>query len=69
MNVNNDTIKTIVVFFAISGFVMYVFHVQFKEQKLPKKIGGTDINGCRSSAGYMWCDMKKKCIRYWEESC
>ena len=27
------------------------------------------IHGCIPSAGYSWCEKKKKCIRPWEEKC
>lgn len=32
---------------------------------------GADVDeyGCKPSAGYSWCESKKKCIREWEESC
>lgn len=29
----------------------------------------TDEYGCKPSAGYSWCEYKKKCIREWEEPC
>jgi len=28
-----------------------------------------DENGCKSSAGYSWCEEKQKCLREWEEPC
>lgn len=28
-----------------------------------------DEHGCTPSAGYIWCEVKNKCIRTWEESC
>jgi len=28
-----------------------------------------DEHGCIGSAGYTWCEAKKKCIRSWEEKC
>jgi hypothetical protein len=28
-----------------------------------------DEHGCIGSAGYSWCEEKKKCLRSWEESC
>ena len=31
--------------------------------------GGTDGNGCLSSAGYTWCESSGKCLRLWEEGC
>ena len=31
--------------------------------------GGTDQNGCLTSAGYTWCAAKSKCLRTWEEPC
>lgn len=31
--------------------------------------GDKDAHGCIGSAGYTWCDEKKKCLRQWEESC
>lgn len=30
---------------------------------------GKDEHGCILSAGYSWCEEKKKCLRPWEESC
>jgi hypothetical protein len=41
----------------------------------PCSIGGTmvgndrDEHGCIGSAGYTWCEEKKKCLRSWEENC
>jgi len=33
-------------------------------------IGGQkDEHGCLVAAGYSWCEVKKKCLRTWEESC
>lgn len=35
-----------------------------------KLIGGDrDNGGCLVGAGYSWCEIKKKCLRSWEESC
>jgi hypothetical protein len=28
-----------------------------------------DSHGCKTSAGYSWCEEKQKCIRPWEENC
>lgn len=28
-----------------------------------------DRYGCINSAGYTWCEIKKKCLRLWEENC
>jgi hypothetical protein len=28
-----------------------------------------DEHGCVGSAGYQWCEVKKKCLRSWEEPC
>lgn len=28
-----------------------------------------DEHGCIGSAGYIWCDIKQKCLRIWEEDC
>ena len=28
-----------------------------------------DEHGCIGSAGYIWCDIKQKCLRVWEEDC
>ncbi len=34
------------------------------------KLGGDrDAHGCIPSAGYSWCESKKKCLRNWEEGC
>jgi hypothetical protein len=36
----------------------------------PELIGGDrDEHGCLGSAGYTWCEEKKKCLRTWEEEC
>jgi len=29
----------------------------------------SDSHGCKGSAGYSWCEEKKKCLRSWEENC
>lgn len=29
----------------------------------------SDEHGCKASAGYSWCEEKKKCLRVWEENC
>jgi hypothetical protein len=29
----------------------------------------TDEYGCKPSAGFTWCESKKKCIKEWEETC
>ena len=31
--------------------------------------GDRDEHGCIGSAGYTWCEPKKKCLREWEEPC
>jgi len=31
--------------------------------------GDRDEHGCIGSAGYQWCESKKKCLRTWEEDC
>lgn len=31
--------------------------------------GDRDAHGCIGSAGYSWCEIKKKCLRVWEEKC
>lgn len=31
--------------------------------------GDVDEHGCKGSAGYSWCESKKKCLRIWEEGC
>ena len=28
-----------------------------------------DSHGCIGSAGYVWCELKQKCLRSWEEKC
>ncbi|MDD4627881.1 MAG: hypothetical protein PHE68_00615 [Candidatus Peribacteraceae bacterium] len=36
----------------------------------PPIVGGDrDAHGCIGSAGYTWCEAKKKCLRVWEEEC
>lgn len=31
--------------------------------------GDEDEHGCKGSAGYSWCEAKKKCLRVFEEGC
>lgn len=31
--------------------------------------GDEDEHGCIGSAGYVWCEVKNKCVRPWEEPC
>jgi fibronectin type 3 domain-containing protein len=31
--------------------------------------GDTDEHGCKSSAGYVWCESLKECIKPWETDC
>jgi hypothetical protein len=31
--------------------------------------GDKDVHGCIPSAGYQWCEMKQKCLRWWIEPC
>jgi hypothetical protein len=39
-------------------------------QKQKPLLGGDkDKHGCIGSAGYTWCEAKKKCLRVWEEKC
>jgi hypothetical protein len=42
-----------------------------EEEKNPGNLVGNDQdeNGCKSSAGYSWCESKNKCLRTWEEPC
>ncbi|MFA6897487.1 MAG: hypothetical protein WCQ96_04355 [Patescibacteria group bacterium] len=43
-----------------------------RENEIPaQNIVGNDKDehGCIGSAGYTWCEAKKKCIRSWEEKC
>ena len=28
-----------------------------------------DVNGCITSAGYVWCEILGKCLRSWEHAC
>jgi len=43
---------------------------QIAEENKKNLIGGdrSDHN-CLVSAGYSWCDLKSKCLRFWEEPC
>ncbi|HAW81988.1 MAG TPA: hypothetical protein DCX27_21190 [Balneola sp.] len=35
-----------------------------------KPIGSDwDVNGCITSAGYVWCEILGKCLRTWEQAC
>jgi len=36
----------------------------------PVLVGGDkDAHGCIGSAGYTWCEVRKECIRPWEQNC
>ena len=37
------------------------------EQQTPIIVGGDlDAHGCIGSAGYVWCEREKTCVRSWE---
>lgn len=37
---------------------------------VPPVVGGDkDEHGCIGSAGYQWCEAKKRCLRMWEDPC
>ena len=41
-----------------------------KKTKKTNLVGNDrDRYGCINSAGYTWCEKKKKCLRLWEENC
>ncbi|MFA6106891.1 MAG: hypothetical protein WC745_04450 [Patescibacteria group bacterium] len=37
--------------------------------EMPMVGNDRDEHGCIPSAGYSWCEAKKKCLRIWEERC
>jgi len=65
--------------FFLLGFVVvllilgeFIYQKQnFSIQKNGVNIVGSDkdVHGCIGTAGYQWCEEKKKCIRSWEEKC
>lgn len=73
----------LLIFFAfVSGYFFsqkYGFKLEKKTSKvsptitlsIEKKLIGGDLDehGCKSSAGYSWCEIKQKCLRVWEKPC
>lgn len=67
----------IALFLAISYLAFYapkkttlILMTDNQIQEEIKSVGGNqDEYGCFTSAGYSWCEMKKKCLRVWEEPC
>ena len=64
-----------VLFIGIIGFASFLVGRQTSEKAAnitsPQNLVGNDRDehGCIGSAGYTWCEVKKKCLRTWEESC
>ncbi|MBI5153527.1 MAG: hypothetical protein HZA36_03665 [Parcubacteria group bacterium] len=66
----------IVLSIAIAGGLTFLY-VSMSKQNIftPTQpiIGGPDGSpeghGCIPGAGYSWCEVKKKCLRPWEEAC
>lgn len=52
-------------------FIIYgLMYFTIKKPVLQRDIGDArDTYGCISSAGYSWCEEKKKCLRIFEEFC
>lgn len=55
------------------GFIVVVLFFglySLKQLFVQKPVGGDrDEHGCLVSAGYSWCEPKRKCLRTWEEAC
>ncbi|MFH0832784.1 MAG: hypothetical protein V1900_03640 [Candidatus Aenigmatarchaeota archaeon] len=52
----------------IATYVLSTF-IPGKTNEPPIVGGDKDEHGCIGSAGYSWCEAKKKCLRSWEEKC
>jgi hypothetical protein len=59
-------------FFAIAlllAFLLAVGCVSQKNGNAPIVGNDVDSHGCRTSAGYSWCEAKQTCLRIWGEQC
>ena len=44
--------------------------IKYLEENQKNLVGNDrDKYGCIPSAGYSWCEKRKKCIRVWEKKC
>jgi hypothetical protein len=49
---------------------IWVFIAEHTPKPKQKDIGGgSDEHGCCFDGGYVWCEVKQKCVRIWEEPC
>lgn len=78
MNKRNYITAALTVVIALSLIIagVYAFRTKDKSresgysEKNKELIGGQkDAYGCLISAGYSWCEAKRKCLRTWEEVC
>ncbi len=74
------TAIVVVAILAVGGYIAYqnsIKQLQPSEnnadsaQNTEQPIVGNDRDehGCIGSAGYVWCEIKQKCLRTWEEPC
>jgi hypothetical protein len=62
--------KIITLAVVLLAVVLSVASCSFSPTKqLPMVGNDRDAHGCIGSAGYSWCETKKKCLRPWEEVC
>lgn len=56
----------ILIIFSLGGFLI----LKNRLNNQTSLVGGdSDEHGCKASAGYSWCEVRKKCLRIWEEPC
>ena len=67
MNLPND-LKTIsILMLALMTLSACANSQPTAKQQVPKIVGGDrDAHGCIGSAGYVWCEREKTCVRAWE---
>lgn len=59
----------IIILAVIGGAFAYQYYRAPREES-PRIVGGdSDEHGCIASAGYLWCEAKRKCARPFEEDC
>lgn len=83
MNKKNIGLLMLIILVGIAGYFIVIkknqnyqlqqtqeLKVEDNDEQEKELLGGDrDEHGCIGSAGYSWCEEKKKCLRIWEEPC
>src|SRR5574343_81034 len=62
----------IILILLVGGYLLWSYdHSVISQTSIPPTIigGDKDEHGCLGSAGYQWCQVKNKCLKFWEEQC